>query len=42
MASEREARAEIDRLLAAEGWQVQNAKAANLHAGLGVAIREFP
>jgi type I restriction enzyme R subunit len=39
---EEQARAEIDRLLEAAGWHVQDAKAANLHAGLGVAIREFP
>ena len=42
MGSEQEARAEIDRLLAAAGWRVQDAKAANIHASLGVAIREFP
>jgi type I restriction enzyme R subunit len=42
MTSEQKAREEIDRLLEAAGWQVQDAKAANLHAGLGVAIREFP
>ena len=42
MASEPEARAQIDRLLVAAGWHVQDPKAANLHAGLGVAIREFP
>jgi type I restriction enzyme R subunit len=42
MASEQDARAQIDRLLTAAGWRVQDAKAANLHAGLGVAIREFP
>ena len=38
---EERARAEIDRLLTAAGWHVQDAKAADLHAGLGVAIREF-
>lgn len=42
MASEQDARAQIDRLLLAAGWHVQDPKAANLHAGLGVAIREFP
>lgn len=42
MGSEQEARAEIDLLLVAAGWRVQDAKAANLHAALGVAIREFP
>ena len=42
MGSEQEARAEIDRLLIAAGWRVQDAKTANLTAALGVAIREFP
>lgn len=41
MGSEQEARAEIDRLLTAAGWRVQDAKGANLLAGRGVAIREF-
>jgi hypothetical protein len=40
MGSEQEARAEIDRLLAAAGWRVQDAKAANIHASLGVATSE--
>jgi hypothetical protein len=31
MASEQDARAQIDRLLTAAGWRVQDAKAANLH-----------
>ncbi|HRY90601.1 MAG TPA: DEAD/DEAH box helicase family protein, partial [Rubrivivax sp.] len=35
------ARAEIDRLLAAAGWAVQDFKAADIHAARGVAIREF-
>ena len=39
---EEEARVAIDQLLTAAGWHVQDAKAANLHAALGVAIREFP
>lgn len=38
---EQQARAEIDRLLAAAGWQVQHLKAADLHAARGVALREF-
>lgn len=42
MGSEQEARAGIDRLLAAAGWRVQDAKAANIQASRGVAIREFP
>ncbi len=36
------ARKNIDRLLTAAGWMVQDARAANVHAGPGVAIREFP
>ncbi len=40
--SEAEARLEIDRLLEAAGWHVQNTQSANIHAGRGVAIREFP
>ena len=35
------ARREIDRLLAAAGWAVQDFKAANLGAARGVALREF-
>lgn len=42
MGSEQEARAQIDRLLTAAGWRVQDAKSANLSAAFGVAIREFP
>src|SRR3989338_768196 len=41
MGSEQEARAEIDRLLTAAGWHVQDPKAANILAAQGVAIREF-
>ena len=39
---EAEARQEIDRLLQAAGWAVQDVGAANIHAARGVAIREFP
>jgi type I restriction enzyme, R subunit len=39
---EQQARAEIDRLLHAAGWHVFDLKDANIHAGRGVAIREFP
>src|SRR5206468_9567339 len=39
---ERVARQEIDRLLQAAGWEVQDVAKANLHAGRGVALREFP
>jgi type I restriction enzyme R subunit len=35
------ARIEIDRMLAAAGWVVQSAGAANLSAARGVAVREF-
>ena len=38
---EEKARAEIDRLLHAAGWAVQDFKAANIHAAQGVALREF-
>ena len=41
-ALEAEARLEIDELLEAAGWQVQDAKSVNIHAARGVAIREFP
>jgi len=36
------ARENIDQLLTAAGWIVQNKKEANLTAGRGVAVREFP
>jgi type I restriction enzyme, R subunit len=39
---EASARQTIDRQLADAGWQVQDRAAANPHAALGVAIREFP
>ena len=39
---EQKAREEIDRLLKLAGWQVFDASQANIHAGRGVAIREFP
>jgi len=42
MNPEDEARQEIDRLLEAASWQVQDYKNLNLGAALGVAIREFP
>ena len=38
---EQEARLQIDALLEAAGWQVQDAKAAHIHAARWVAIREF-
>ena len=36
------ARIEIDRQLGTAGWDVQDYSAMNLHAGRGVAVREFP
>ncbi|MEA2603261.1 MAG: type restriction enzyme subunit [Acidobacteriota bacterium] len=39
---EERAREAIDAALTAAGWAVQDANAVNLHAGRGVAIREFP
>src|SRR5258708_2186327 len=41
MGPEDKARAEIDRLLAAAGWVVQDKDELNLGAALGVAVREF-
>ena len=39
---EQQARENIDRALCASGWIVQDVATANLSAGRGVAIREFP
>ena len=39
---EQQARDEIDRLLGAAGWAVQDFRAADIHAARGVALREFP
>ena len=39
---EQQAREEIDRLLQAAGWSVQDMATVDLHAARGVAIREFP
>jgi hypothetical protein len=36
------ARANIDRLLTAAGWLIQNRDGINIEAGRGIAIREFP
>ena len=41
MTPEQRARVQIDRLLMEAGWQVHDQKEANIHAALGVAIREF-
>ena len=42
MTSEVKARIQIDHLLQSAGWHVCNIDQVNLHAALGVAIREFP
>jgi hypothetical protein len=42
MTSEQKAREEIDRLLEAAGWHVQDLRSVDLQAGRGVALREFP
>ena len=41
LTAEQQARVVIDRLLTAAGWVVQDVKAADVHAGRGVALREF-
>ena len=41
-APEAKAREQIDKLLTAAGWAVQDIKDANIHAARGVALREFP
>jgi len=42
MTPEQKARVSIDALLSAAGWHVCNMADANIHAAVGVAIREFP
>ena len=42
MTPEAKARQTIDERLVAAGWSVQDMKAINLGASLGVAVREFP
>ncbi len=42
MKPEDRARVDIDRQLTQAGWVLQDADKADLHAGRGVAIREFP
>src|SRR3954453_11657958 len=39
---EQQARVEIDAMLRAAGWEVQDYRHMNLRAGRGVAVREFP
>ena len=41
LSPEQQARIKIDRQLEAAGWQVQDREDMNLHAGRGVAMREF-
>ena len=39
---EQQARVTIDKMLTDAGWLVQDRRELNLHAGRGVAVREFP
>ena len=39
---EQRARAKIDRQLAAAGWNVQDHRDMDIHASVGVAVREYP
>ncbi len=41
LSAEDRARVEIDEMLAAAGWSVQDARRVNLAAARGVAVREF-
>ncbi|MFO0496306.1 MAG: type I restriction endonuclease, partial [Betaproteobacteria bacterium] len=42
MSPEQRARQTIDRLLSQAGWKVMDVSQADVHAGRGVALREFP
>src|SRR6266481_5711802 len=42
MPPEEKARQEIDAMLIASGWVIQNYQALNLGAGKGIALREVP
>ena len=42
MKPEQKARYQIDLLLEAAGWQVQDMEQLNLAASRGIAVREFP
>lgn len=42
MKPEEKARQQIDRMLEAAGWKIQDLRELNLGASLGVAVREFP
>lgn len=41
LSAEDKARVEIDKMLGAAGWAVQDARHVNLAASRGVAVREF-
>ncbi len=42
MKPEEKARQNIDSMLEASGWQIQNYKERNTDAAFGVAVREYP
>ena len=42
MKPEEKARQDIDKLLVAAGWNVQDYRDLNLGASLGVVVRDFP
>ncbi len=42
MEPEQQARQDIDHLLEQAGWHIMDTSQTNIHAGRGVAIREFP
>ncbi|PIU60081.1 type I site-specific deoxyribonuclease, partial [Candidatus Bathyarchaeota archaeon CG07_land_8_20_14_0_80_47_9] len=42
MKPEEKARQDIDKLLEAAGWKVQDYRDLNLGASLGVVVRDFP
>ena len=42
MTPEQKARQQIDAMLVASGWVIQNYKSLNLSAGRGIALREVP
>ncbi len=42
MTPEEQARQQIDKMLGAAGWKIQDLRDLNLGASLGVAVREFP
>jgi len=42
MTPEQKARQNIDAMLKAAGWVIQDVKQVNLTANVGVAVREYP